>query len=97
MADIEDKDNLVETVDEDGNVITFRLFDIIEFENKEYALLLPADSDDDEEDSEIVIMKLIKEDEEYSFETIDSDEEFDRVSEKKHPCLVAYEELSEEE
>ncbi|DAA96781.1 TPA: hypothetical protein CPT80_03965 [Candidatus Gastranaerophilales bacterium HUM_9] len=90
MADIEDKDNLVETVDEDGNVITFRLFDIIEFENKEYALLLPADSDDDEEDSEIVIMKLIKEDEEYSFETIDSDEEFDRVS-------TYLEELSEEE
>ncbi len=90
MADIEDKDNLVETVDEDGNVITFRLFDIIEFENKEYALLLPADSDDDEEDSEIVIMKLIKEDEEYSFETIDSDEEFDRVS-------SYLEELSEEE
>ena len=90
MADIEDKDNLVETVDEDGNVITFRLFDIIEFENKEYALLLPADSDDDDEDSEIVIMKLIKEDEEYSFETIDSDEEFDRVS-------TYLEELSEEE
>ena len=90
MADIEDKDNLVETVDEDGSVITFRLFDIIEFENKEYALLLPADSDDDEEDSEIVIMKLIKEDEEYSFETIDSDEEFDRVS-------TYLEELSEEE
>ena len=90
MTDIEDKDNLVETVDEDGNVITFRLFDIIEFENKEYALLLPADSDDDEEDSEIVIMKLIKEDEEYSFETIDSDEEFDRVS-------TYLEELSEEE
>lgn len=90
MADIEDKDNLVETVDEDGNVITFRLFDIIEFENKEYALLLPADSDDDEEDSEIVIMKLIKENEEYSFETIDSDEEFDRVS-------TYLEELSEEE
>lgn len=90
MADIEDKDNLVETVDEDGNIITFRLFDIIEFENKEYALLLPADSDDDEEDSEIVIMKLIKEDEEYSFETIDSDEEFDRVS-------TYLEELSEEE
>lgn len=88
MTDIEDKDNLVETVDEDGNVINFKLFDIIEFENKEYALLLPADGD--EEDDEIVIMRLIKEDEDYSFETIDDDEEFDKVS--------AYlEELSEEE
>ena len=88
MADIEDKDNLVETVDEDGNVINFRLFDIIEFENKEYALLLPAEGD--EEEDEIVIMRLVKEDEEYSFETIDDDDEFDKVS--------AYlEELGEEE
>lgn len=88
MADIEDKDNLVETVDEDGNIINFRLFDIIEFENKEYALLLPAEGD--EEEDEIVIMRLVKEDEDYSFETIDDDEEFDKVS--------AYlEELGEEE
>lgn len=88
MADIEDKDNIVETVDEDGNVINFKLFDIIEFENKEYALLLPADGE--EEDDEIVIMRLVKEDEEYSFETIDDDDEFDKVS--------AYlEELGEEE
>lgn len=88
MADIEDKDNIVETVDEDGNVINFKLFDIIEFENKEYALLLPADGEED--DDEIVIMRLVKEDEEYSFETIDDDDEFDKVS--------AYlEELGEEE
>lgn len=88
MADIEDKDNLVETVDEDGNVINFRLFDIIEFEKKEYALLLPAE--EESEDDEIVIMRLVKEHEEYSFETIDDDEEFDRIS--------AYlEELGEEE
>ncbi len=89
MADIEEKDNLVETVDEDGNVINFRLFDIIEFENREYALLLPAEAEG-EDDDEIVIMRLVKEDEEYSFETIDDDEEFDKVS--------AYlEELGEEE
>lgn len=88
MADLEDKDNIVETVDEDGNVINFKLFDIIEFENKEYALLLPVESEEDED--ELVIMKLIKDDEEYSFETIDDDDEFDRVSEY-------LEELGEEE
>lgn len=88
MADFDDKDNIVETVDEDGNVINFKLFDIIEFENKEYALLLPVESEEDED--ELVIMKLIKDDEEYSFETIDDDDEFDRVSEY-------LEELGEEE
>lgn len=94
MADIIDNDNIVETVDTDGNVIKFNLFDIIEFENREYALLLPVDEDDntslEDDDSELVIMRLISEDDEYSFETIDDDDEFDRVS--------AYlEELGEEE
>jgi uncharacterized protein YrzB (UPF0473 family) len=79
MADIEDKDNLVETIDEDGNVIVFKLFDIMEFENKEYALLLPNDQDESDVDTEIVIMRLIKENDEYSFETIDDDDEFNRV------------------
>lgn len=88
MADFEDKDNIVETVDEDGNVINFKLFDIIEFENKEYALLLPVESEEDED--ELVIMRLVKDEEEYSFETIDDDDEFDRVSEY-------LEELGEEE
>ncbi|MBR3889343.1 DUF1292 domain-containing protein [bacterium] len=88
MADFDDKDNIVETVDEDGNVINFKLFDIIEFENKEYALLLPFESEEDED--ELVIMRLVKDEEEYSFETIDDDDEFDRVSEY-------LEELGEEE
>lgn len=88
MADFDDKDNIVETVDEDGNVINFKLFDIIEFENKEYALLLPVESEEDED--ELVIMRLVKDEEEYSFETIDDDDEFDRVSEY-------LEELGEEE
>lgn len=88
MADFDDKDNIVETVDEDGNVINFKLFDIIEFENKEYALLLPVESEEDED--ELVIMRLVKDEEEYSFETIDNDDEFDRVSEY-------LEELGEEE
>lgn len=88
MADFDDKDNIVETVNEDGNVINFKLFDIIEFENKEYALLLPVESEEDED--ELVIMRLVKDEEEYSFETIDDDDEFDRVSEY-------LEELGEEE
>lgn len=70
---------LIETVDEDGKVVNFELFDIIEFEEQEYALLLPADSE--EEDDEVVLMKLTKDGEEYLFEAIEDDEEFAKVSE----------------
>ncbi len=72
---------LIETVDEDGNVINFELFDIVEVDNQEYALLLPADEEEDSEDSEIVLMRLTKDGEDYLFETIEDDEEFNKVEE----------------
>ncbi|MBQ3311858.1 DUF1292 domain-containing protein [bacterium] len=69
---------IIETVDENGNVVNFELFDIVEFEDKEYALLTNPDIDNDED---IVVMRLLKDDEGYSFETIEDDEEFERVAE----------------
>ena len=77
---MENKENqLIETVDENGNVITFELYDIVEVDEQEYALLLPSE-DMDKEDPELIIMRLTKEGEEYIFETIDSDEEFEKVA-----------------
>lgn len=70
---------IIETVDEEGKAVNFELFDIVEFEEKEYALLLPADSDND--DDEVVLMRLTKDGEDYLFEAIESDEEFDKVAE----------------
>lgn len=76
-----DEKQLIETVDENGNVINFELFDIVEVENQEYALLLPADAEESDEEEEVVLMRLTKEGEDYIFESIDDDEEFDRVAE----------------
>ena len=78
-----EENRIVETVDEEGNVISFELYDIIEVEEQEYALLLPIDDDDDKDsdEGELVIMRLTQDGEEYIFETIDSDEEFDKVAE----------------
>ena len=78
-----EENRIVETVDEDGNVISFELYDIIELEEQEYALLLPIDDDDDRdsEEGELVIMRLTQDGEEYIFETIDNDDEFNKVAE----------------
>lgn len=77
-----DEKQLIETVDEEGNVINFELFDIIEVDEQEYALLLPADADEEEsEEGEIVLMRLTKDGEDYLFETIEDDEEFKKVEE----------------
>ena len=67
-------------LDENGNIITFELFDIVEVDEREYALLLPTDAQEGDED-ELVLMRLTKDGEDYLFETIDDDDEFNRVAE----------------
>ncbi len=74
-----EENQLIETIDEEGNVIKFELFDIVEVDNQEYALLLPTDAQEGEDD-EIVLMRLSKEGEDYLFETIDDDAEFEKVA-----------------
>ncbi len=69
---------IIETVDENGNNIKFELFDIIVFEDQEYALLTNPEIEDDEN---IVVMKLLNDGEGYTLETIEDDDEFDRVQE----------------
>lgn len=76
----EEKTDIIETVDEEGNPISFKLFDVIEYEGKEYAMLLPLE-DADEEDPELVLMRLVTDGEDYAFETIDDEDEFEAVSE----------------
>ncbi len=76
---VKDERQLIETLDENGNVINFELYDIVEVEGREYALLIPADTDDSEE--EVVLMRLSQEGEEYIFESIEDDAEFDKVAE----------------
>ncbi len=73
------EEQLIETIDEEGNVINFELIDIIEMEGKEYGLLLPKENDDSEEEKEVVLMRLTKEGEEYVFEMIEDDDEFNKV------------------
>ena len=77
MAEI--RDDKVETVDENGNKVCFEVLDIVTVDDVEYALLLPEGADDTEE-SEVLIMRLKQDGEDYSFETIDDDEEFEKVA-----------------
>ena len=64
-----ENDQLIETVDENGNVITFELFDIVEVDEQEYALLLPTDSEAGEDD-EIMLMRLTKDGEDFQTDSL---------------------------
>ena len=73
-------EQLIETTDENGNKVSFELIDIVTVDDVEYALLLPA-GEKDEEEGEILVMRLKKDGEEFSFELIDDDAEFNKIAE----------------
>ncbi len=90
-AHSQQEEALVTLEGEDGNSYSCQILDIFEFEKQEYALLLKvgdakaqgngkeADEKADEEDGALVIMRLVQRDDKSIFQTIESDEEFDKV------------------
>lgn len=83
--DMEEKEDVITLIDEQGAEHTFTALDIIEVDGKEYALLLPADSENPEEE-EVLVLRF----EEDNLVMIEDEAEFQRV--------VQYlEELSEEQ
>ena len=88
----EEENNIIEITDEEGNTTECELCDIIEFEGQQYAILLEADADID--DAEMVLMRYYEEDGDSIFETIEDDEEFERVSE--YVETIDYEDSEEE-
>lgn len=87
MTDFDDfEQQIIELVDEDGELCQFELIDIVEFEGQDYGLLLPVNDEDEtlienEEEREVILMRINKIMNEHVFETIDSDEEFNKVAE----------------
>jgi len=91
----EEIDDLIEITDDDGSVIKCRLYDIIEFENKHYALLIEGETDDG--DPEVVLMRYIEDGDESLFEVIEDDDEFNRVSDYIDSLDEEFEDDDEEE
>ena len=74
-----EENNIIEIVDENGETILCEVFTIVEFEDNDYALLIPKDQKDAEE-AEFVVMRIEEEGDEISFVNLD-DDEFEKVSE----------------
>ena len=54
----EEELNLVELSDEEGNVTSCEIYDIVEFEGKTYAMLLPVE-ESEAEDPELIVLEYI--------------------------------------
>lgn len=61
--------------DEEGNEFIFKLLDFVDYDEKLYALLAPEDADLDDEDEEldIVVMEVVVENENPSFNLIEDE------------------------
>ena len=61
---MDDKDNLneeeelIELIDDDGKIIKFKLLDVTEYKGVKYTLLLAAEPNDEIADDEVVIFRL---------------------------------------
>ena len=75
MAD--EEMNLVELSDEEGNVTSCEIYDIVEFEGKTYAMLLPVD-EESEEEPELIVLEYVEDGEEGSFVSIEDEEDFNK-------------------
>ena len=85
----------VEVLWEDGSVIKCEIYDVIDFEEKTYALLIPMGEDD--EDTEVIVMEYIEDDEDNAhFQTIEDEDEFNRVCDYVKSLEEEYEDEEEE-
>ncbi len=84
MGRFDDMENrelqVIKTVGDDGEEVSLKLLDIVTVNDFDYALLLPVDENLDEEECEVILMRLKQDAAEYVFETIEDDEEFNLVS-----------------
>lgn len=84
MSNNASNDNIIETVDEHGQHVKFELVDIVEVDEVEYGLLYPVEGFDpehpDKPGDKVIIMRLKKDGDDFIFEKIEDDEEFEKVA-----------------
>lgn len=64
-------DGIIELIDEENNVVKFKLLDVTEYKGEKYTLLLAAEPNEDIAEDEVVIFHLNEEEE--TLEPIEDD------------------------
>ncbi len=78
----EEIDNIIVLNDEEGKEVKFEFLDLVELDDEEYVVLLPVAEEGEEEDGEVVILKLEDTDEESDEESyvgVDDEEILNKV------------------
>ena len=78
----EELDNIITLNDENGDEVKFEFLDLIDLENEQYVVLLPVLEEGEEDDGEVVILKVEDTDdnaEEESYVSVDNEETLMKV------------------
>ncbi len=80
----ENAPEIIKVIGEQGEEIFMKLQEIVNVEGQDYALMSIVEEDtlptSDNEEDELIIMKMNKTDDECTFEVIEDDEEFNMVA-----------------
>ena len=90
--------DFITVTDEDGNDIELELVDALEHKGVTYMAFFPADTgeDEEEEDTGLIILKVIDVDGEEQLSTLDSEEELETVYDQFMESLFQDEDGTEE-
>ena len=78
----EELDNIIVLNDEQGNEVKFEFLDLVELDEEEYVVLLPVSEEGEEDEGEVVILKLEDTDEaaeEESYVGVEDEEILNKV------------------
>ena len=80
----ENAPEIINVIGEHGEEITMKLQEIVNVEGQDYALLSIVEEDtlptSDNDEEELIIMRMIKTDDDCTFEVIEDDKEFTMVA-----------------
>ena len=79
---MEELDNIILLNDENGNEVKFEFLDLVELDDEQYVVLLPVLEEGEEDDGEVVILKIEdvdEESEEESYVSVDNEETLMKV------------------
>ena len=79
----EELDNIIVLNDEDGKEVQFEFLDLVELDSEEYVVLLPIAEKGEEDDGEVVILKVedTESEDEESYVSVDDEDILNKVFE----------------
>ena len=79
----EELDNIVILNDEEGKEVKFEFLDLVELDDEEYVVLLPVSEEGEEEEGEVVILKVedTEDEDEESYVSVEDEEVLNKVFE----------------